>query len=75
MDFAGRRDLLGPLRETPLLVWCFRTGRGAGGRGSDSYLWDLASGGDTRHPLCRLFSLTILEVGGGVDISDPGLLD
>ena len=33
--------------ETPSLVWCFRTGRGDGGRDSDSYLWDLASRGDT----------------------------
>lgn len=72
MDLAGRRGLLGPLRETPLL-WCFRTRRGAGGRGSDSYLWNLASRGDTRHRLCRSFSLTM--VGGGVDISDLGLLD
>ena len=38
MDSAGRRGLPGPLRETPPLLWCFRTGRGAGGRGSDSYL-------------------------------------
>lgn len=73
MDLAGRRGLLGPLRETPPLLWCFRTRRGAGGRGSDSYLWNLASRGDTRHRLCRSFSLTM--VGGGVDISDLGLLD